>query len=389
MIFKEFYMITRLRFFLTLATLSTLFLSFSCSRSTNSSDVLVTDVTHSQVKRQSIGNCWLYAVASWVESEHLAATDEEINTSESYWTWWHFYNVLVGSSGTTLSTGGTFSVARSIILNHGYLLEGEFLLGEATSQMSTAQKRAETYIESQLQPGGALESSAQRTPANVKTQLDLAFGSNMAQAEQLAHPASSLIVGNVNGSSISLESLLLASSTNRWTTTSYPRLYGQNAVEDANTSARRHSLLQRVLHAINDHHPVVMSIMIDFNALDITDATFKRSTLEQSGGLGRQGGHMVVLEDYVVDNVPGVGTIGEGDVSPELKQLALQGNLRYLKAKNSWGTNRPERGLIDGYTRFNWDYINGQLAWKADGEDPNSSVSYYTTLTDFTLPAGY
>ena len=362
----------------------------SCSQGNQeSSQVLVSDVTHSAVKRQSIGNCWLYAVASWAESLHMSSTNEEINLSETYWTWWHFYNGIVGSSRTELSTGGTFGVARNIILAHGYILEGQFNAAEANAQMSAAQKQAETYIKSQMEQGGTLATVAQRTPANVRRELDIAFGSNMAAAEAIAKPASALVTGQVNGQPVSLQYALANNSQGRWSSYSYPRLYGQSAFEDQNTRAQRKQLLQRVMRAVNDRKPVVMSIMIDFNALDITDATFKKSTLDEAGEPGRQGGHMVVLEDYVVDNVPGVGTIGEGDVSPQLKQLALQGDIRYLKTKNSWGTNRPDRGLIDGYTRFDFGYFNSQLAWKSDPEEETSPVNYYTTLTDFTLPPGY
>lgn len=361
----------------------------SCSQQPSSSNILVTDVAQSQVKRQSIGNCWLYATASWLESSHLSATGNEINVSETYWTWWHFYNGLVGSSSSTLQTGGSFGIARNIILSRGYLLENEFVPSEANSQMSGVQKQAETYLKTQMAAGGTLATAAQRTPANVTAQLDIAFGSNMAQAQQLAHSSQSLVMGQAGNQALTLADALTTNSPYRWRSFGYPRIYGQTAVADANTQAQRNSLMLRVMKALNDRKPVIVSLMIDFNALDIADATFKRSTLEQAGTPGKQGGHMVVLEDYVVDNVPGVGTIGEGDVSPELKQLALQGTLRFLKSKNSWGTNRPERGLTDGYTRFDSAYLNGQLAWKVNEADANSAVSYYTTLTDFTLPPGY
>ena len=32
----------------------------------------VTEVSHTDVERQSIGNCWLYAAATWVESMNLS-----------------------------------------------------------------------------------------------------------------------------------------------------------------------------------------------------------------------------------------------------------------------------------------------------------------------------
>ena len=88
---------------------------------------------------------------------------------------------------------------------------------------------------------------------------------------------------------------------------------------------------------------------------------------------------MLVLEDYTVTNVPGIGEIGEGDVSDELKIKALSGDIKTLIAKNSWGDT-----VNGGYHRFNIDYLSASLPWK-QGED----VSYYTTLASFILPPGY
>src|SRR5262245_1995913 len=55
-----------------------------------------TDVNQSDVKRQSIGNCWLYATASWSESLNKSATpnDPIPNFSESYWTYWHWFEQI-------------------------------------------------------------------------------------------------------------------------------------------------------------------------------------------------------------------------------------------------------------------------------------------------------
>src|SRR5207302_1557417 len=43
----------------------------------------ITSVDQSKVKRQSIGNCWIYAVTSWLEALNKAASGQEQNTSES------------------------------------------------------------------------------------------------------------------------------------------------------------------------------------------------------------------------------------------------------------------------------------------------------------------
>ena len=49
-------------------------LGVGCAMDVGSSSSDITDVPQSDVERQSIGNCWLYAEASWVESMHLSAT---------------------------------------------------------------------------------------------------------------------------------------------------------------------------------------------------------------------------------------------------------------------------------------------------------------------------
>src|SRR5690606_12624597 len=105
------------------------------------------------------------------------------------------------------------------------------------------------------------------------------------------------------------------SGDTRWQLVRFPRVYGENARPTPAQVEARADLMRRVLTALNDRQPVVMTFMVDFNALDAEDATFKLSALEDAGGPGSQGGHMVVLEDYTVTDAPGYGDIGEGDVS--------------------------------------------------------------------------
>ena len=95
---------------------------------------------------------------------------------------------------------------------------------------------------------------------------------------------------------------------------------------------------------------------------------------------------MLALEDYTVDNVPGYGSLGRGDMSYEIKAAAVNGRLNQLIAKNSWGKNRPDRGLTDGYTGFDSAYLNGQFPWT---NETDHSVSWYTTTTAFVLPPGF
>jgi hypothetical protein len=359
-------------------------------QATDASQPLVTDVAHSAVKRQSIGNCWLYAQATWLESKRLAATGVEVDVSESYWTYWHWYSQLVGTSTTEIRTGGTWTTSTRIISQYGWVLEKDFIAEEEGTEMSGRQASALAAINAELQPGGTLDTPAKRTPARVRAELDRAWGASMALAlTKRKTAAQTLVEVRADGTKISLADAIGGSSSRRWNEVYFPRLYGKDAVAGAYVRRQRADIMKRVFRALNDKQPVVMSVMIDFNAMDVTtEGTFDADLLAQSGP-GHQGGHMVTLEDYTVDNVPGYGTLGEGDMDAAAKAAAVNGRLVYLKSKNSWGKNRPERGLTDGYTRFKANYLFGQLGWKDDPESDDSGVSYYTTLTDFVLPPGY
>ena len=64
------------------------------------------------VKEQTIGNCWLYASVAWAESLHQIATDETRDLSESYLTYWHWYEQISGFSPGAGSGGGVRSTGR-------------------------------------------------------------------------------------------------------------------------------------------------------------------------------------------------------------------------------------------------------------------------------------
>ncbi len=355
----------------------------------STSSPLVTDVAHTISKRQSIGNCWLYAAGTWLESNALSYQNEVLDVSESYWTWWHFYNQLVAPYELEeIATGGSWNEARAIILKHGYVNEADFISDEGGFEMSFRQKQAVNFINDAL-AYGVLKDPEARTPELVREVLDEAFGSNMAEAEKLAQTAQLKIIRTLpNGQVVTLRDLLDRRSREAWVEVSFPRVFGENAVVNANVQKARRRIWNRVFRALNDKQPVVISLMIDFNALDNKDGTFKGQRLRELGA-GDQGGHLTVLEDYTVTDVPGIGAIGRGEVSEELQELALQGTLDQLVVKNSWGVNRPERGIKDGITLFDRSYLEDQYAWKEDEDDLESPVNWYTTLGGFVLPAGY
>lgn len=362
----------------------------ACEDRPSSSRTLVSDVAHTPIKRQSIGNCWLYATSSWAESLHLSATGRTVNLSESYWTYWDWYYKVVGSRGKTINTSGSWRGASRIILEHGYMLEGDFIPGESDAEMSSTQKSAEATLNFALSEG-VLKNPESRTSDNVKALLDQAFGVRMSDLSNFVHQASELTTGIAsNGNNFSLADEV-AGGRHAWTTLSYPQLFGENPRIPLRVRRQRASILNRVLTAVNHKKPVIMSIMVEFSALNTEgSATFEYDLYLKRGFSSGQGGHLLVLEDYVVENVPGVGMIGEGDVSPELKEAALQGDLKYLVAKNSWGTERPDRGLSDGYTRFTADYLNRPLPFGLNDEETDiSRGSWVSALNEFIVPPGF
>ena len=160
---------------LTLLVAFFMLISGGCGRQGPHSSIRVSDVQHTAVKRQSIGNCWLYATSTWAESLHLSATGASVNLSESYWTYWDWYYKLVGSTRNTIETGGSWGLASSIIRKHGFMLEGDFLPAEAEAQLSEVQRDAELAINESLK-NGDLKDPRERTPENVTTALNKAFG---------------------------------------------------------------------------------------------------------------------------------------------------------------------------------------------------------------------
>lgn len=344
----------------------------SDQRTPSASHVDVTEIPQTAVKRQSINNCWAYAVAGWMESLHLAATGKSLDISESYFSYWASYDHLMKEhDATELGEGGSWSIARNIVIKYGYLLEGEFIPGEANKDMSAAQEAAVNAINKAMKPGGSLHGKESRTKQNVMKELDAAFGVNMTEQRKAAHSVDDLTVKTADGKTTTLGAVL--SGDQKWTAVKNPQKYGVAEVP-MNVQQKRKELLVRMMRALNDKQPLILSFKVGFGALDSKDGTFKVERAE-ANGLGQQAGHMVIIDDYVVDDVPEVGSIGEGEVSADLKEKALKGKIRYFKVKNSWGVNRSERGLSDGYSRINLDYLMTNMPWELDDgtEMPSSA----------------
>jgi hypothetical protein len=377
----------------------------------------ITKIDNTKVKRQSIGNCWIYAVHSWAESLNKRATGAELNLSESYLTYWHWFDQIAnGGFSSEIQTGGSYDVAAGLIQRYGMISEGEFISAEAEAEMSGTQKTALDAINASLKSGVLKDSAARRDRKIVRAELNKAFG---LPAEKIA------MLDKVFGEGVS--KTLDRSFKSRKTGT--PILRAKDipvAVPDATTHKPVKSTLQeaigtgswsrtgplafqevyypssdgerrdiqiRVQRALHDGAPVLMSWAVDFNALT-SGSQFSKAEVERRGP-GRQGGHMTVITDYQIKLTDGaVLKAGESNYSKAQLDKALESSasVEFFRVKNSWGSIRPDRWQTgNGYHDLMMDYLNGPIkkCVEVNGTSDPNNCTMQDVWWDLLLPAGY
>ena len=386
----------------------------------------ITQVNHTKVKRQSIGNCWLYATTSWLEALNKMATGTEANVSESYFTFWHWFDQIAnGGVSTEVSTGGSFGVAAELINRYGLMLEKDFIAGEAEMEMSARQASALSAINTSLKSGALATPEARRDRAKVLAELEKAWNLSDSVKKDLHYTFGTSVTRTIDKSYVSRKTptvlrILRArdfaakvkdTATGTWKTgtlqdaigtkgySSWGPRQGQFAWNEADypsDAKSRRAFMKRVQKALHDGQPVIISWFVDFNALD-SKSTFSLEELARRGGPGHQGGHMTVLHDYQASNVPGFGTLKAGETAtPAQLEAALSDSatIDFLRIKNSWGAYRPDRwndAVLPGYHDLTADYLNGPVKKCAEKNGVTDTTNCYdhTPLWDVVLPAGY
>jgi hypothetical protein len=381
----------------------------------------ITSVNQSAVKRQSIGNCWLYATTSWLEALNKAATNEEKNTSESWLTYWHWYEQLAnGRAFGEVSTGGSYGTAANLIARYGITLEKDFIKAEAESEMSNRQSSALNAVNASLKNGALKDAVARRDKKAIRKELDAAwqldadtigridavFGEGVDKTLDRAYVQSAPGKGIIRA--VDFPARLKDAASGQFVKGtladaigaggSFGPRQGKFAFNEAtypSDDAGRRAFWKRVQKALHDEVPVLMSWKVDFNALT-SDSHFSFEQL-QSRGPGRHGGHMTVAHDYQAD-VPGVGVLKAGEPATKdqmEKALADGTRIQFVRVKNSWGGIRPDRwnqAAIAGYHDLDMKYLNGPIK-SCPGEDAPTDPSVCTgtevPLWDVVLPAGY
>jgi hypothetical protein len=392
----------------------------SCAFTSDESNI--TDVPQTDVERQAIGNCWLYATASWAESIHLSATNEKFDISQSYWTYWHWYDEITRFRGSEIETGGSESVSFQIIRERGIMNEVDFLPEDANGEMSTRQSSALAKMNEELK-SGRLKTSKNRgnhklvrqvlndawgLSSDVKSQLDKAFGTTgKKRFDTTASPSGTRIipaedfavryterVTDPNVATVKDTNLLVA--IDDWSTESFP--FDEGSIRDFEIRTQR---------ALHDRQPVIMTWSVDFNAMESgtgpLQGSFNLETLANAGGPGRQGGHMVVMEDYEAETVQ-FGVLEAGvtlDPTKPADKAKLDAALRpdstikFWRIKNSWGAFRDDRASAPGFPGYHdlyRDYLLGPIKWCPSVEETKTDENCFGSETPFTnviLPPGY
>lgn len=401
---------------------SSLLLLFAAACSSQGEDIdglgsEIVDVPHTAVERQSIGNCWLYAHASWVESMHKTATGEDFDVSQSYWTYWHWFDQIVDEGVSQIETGGFWSTANDLVRKYGIMSERDFVSDDARNEMSQRQADALAAIDRALSSGALRDPAARRDRRLVRRELDRAWRLSSGVKRMLDDVFGADVSRDFESTASSAGSKIVAAKDFEVAYTTGPgQPLAQKTLLDATREWREarfysgwneREYFLRVQKAMHDAQPVLISWFVDFNALENRPGplrgSFNMTTLNENGP-GHQGGHMTVLEDYEAKLADGTvlkaGVTLDPSNPEDARKLAAalepDTEISFLRIKNSWGGARPDRAFVEGmpgYHDLYTDYLIGPVrgcATRPDGEtDTTNCYRSITPLQDVVLPPGY
>lgn len=381
-----------------------------------SSDDVVT-LPHTDVKNQAIGNCWVYATASWVEALHKSATGESLDLSESYWSYWHWYLQLIWSANGTgryadlkeIQTGGFFWEASHIMKYFGAMKEGDFIPEDANAIRSGRQSSAVAAINRSLRDGPLKDPQARKDKELLRRELDAAWGLSPEVTARLDAAFGRQLEKNADASDAAFHKVisptkLKVHAMNPATRTKevvslidiLPSFDGRpdgrfawKEVAYPTDPAERRAFLKRAQKALHDGFPPLLRFTVDFNSLR-GDAFADIPTSP-----GRQGGHMVAMSDYEIENVPGFGKLEAGrDATPEQLEAALadEAQVMFLRVKNSWGpTGAADELAVSGHYDLHMKYLDGPIKYcmKPDGTMDRNDCKDDVPFKALVFPAGY
>jgi hypothetical protein len=329
----------------------------------------VTSVDDTAVKAQTIANCWLYATAAWSESLHLAATREAVDISEGYWTFWYWFEEIVGSDlalreldvSEPIVEGGWWGIAAEIATRYGWMSEQEFRpAGEGLSK-ATWHHDAVEAMNASLQTGLLSDTWNRGDRILVFDELVRIWGLDPAVADDMRSIFGKGVTHDLRGFTYlgssrvrSLEALASYSHDGLRITTQ-DQIYG--TIDPAATPAegrrigaeawseiryqwlagtddvRRRDMLRNVQDTMHKR----MAVPVAWAVSSAQEGVYSGAQYWISGL------HESVLVDYEVEEVPGFGTLplGTAITNPAALEAALDPAARVtrFRLKNSWGAD--------------------------------------------------
>jgi len=410
-----------LRFLMPLGLALTAMAVPACdSESTESDADDITDVKNSSVKNQAIGNCWVYASVGWAESLHLTQTGKQLNMSESWISYWHWYEQIVGSgaggdtavanldSKTQLTTGAWFGVAAELMRRYGVIDEGSFIPEEAEAARSSRQSSALSAINTSLKSGVLSDAAKRKDRKVVRAEMDKAWGLKPEviklvddtfgadASKSFAKGTAKIPSGAVGlrraadievGKNISLADAV-GEPASKFDVKTRKGKYAWNDTSYPTSAGARRNLQIKVQRAMHEGMPVVMTWFVDFAALK-SNVFAEPPTVP-----GSQGGHMTTLEDYQITNVPTYGKLEAGKLVTDKKildaALSTSATIEFFRIKNSWGSSLAPPNATDdlrGYYDLNMKYLDASLTKCTEKNgDKCGTKSQTNGLWAFTLP---
>jgi hypothetical protein len=390
----------------------------------------VVEVPHTNVKDQTIGNCWLYATAAWIEALH-APVGGKLDLSESYWTYWWWYLQIVASKGAPadawtaylddITTGGWFHEAAYIVQTKGMMREADFIPEEARASRSARQAQAKEKMNRSLRDGALATAAARTDRALVRRELDRAWGLSAEVVARLdavfgpdgdrplaSDPPADTKIQRAAQVQVETRDSVTHAKTTATVADVLPKVdagalfyiwppaegitpgrLGWKDVEYPSRPADRRAFLRRMQRALHDGLPPMLVFYVDHGAT--REAAFVDVPKPQF----RPGGsHMVVMSDYEVEGVPGFGTLAAGrlETRPEALAAALadEARITFLRVKNSWGETSSSVSP-SGHYDLHVGYLDKPVedCMVADGGTDPSRCWRGAALHSMTLPAGY
>ena len=419
------------------AALATFAFAFGCSGQSPAADSMtasdeVTSVSHSPIRNQSIGNCWLYATAEWIESMHYNRAAEHIDISVSYLTYWDWFEKITtgsivapdgtpldalhgGQGHNELEAGGFLPVGAAYIVRYGVVVGPDnFITNEPLTGPSTTQANALIAINRSLASGALSTVAARADRALVRRELNAAFqlpSNVVADLDKVFGPAvdkrldivGTSVIGTIvkrpqqieiavpNAKTDQPELMTLKAAFGKADVANPYKRDGEWAFQSAtypSDPTQQRAFLRRIQRALNDHYPVPVAWKVDW-------ASMVGTTFPSFRPGHYAGGHETVLEDYEVTDVPGFGTLPAGvtETRPEALAAALDDSAKitFFRTKNQWGTG-GRAGAFDGYYDLSMEYLNGSETFCAlRGADGLCAQTWSTGtfLQEVILPAGF